>query len=90
MFHYYYSRRCSRAVLESLKLDFFQWYNAPVVIFLEVYCLAQFAFFSVVPVVLAETGATSLHLTLLTANYFNVLCGMLLHQYKVIIVCHEN
>nr|XP_031832645.1 solute carrier family 35 member F2-like [Nomia melanderi] len=70
------------AVLESLKLDFFQWYNAPVVIFLEVYCLAQFAFFSIVPVVLAETGATSLHLTLLTANYFNVLCGMLLHQYK--------
>lgn len=51
--------------------------------FLVVYCITQFVFFSLVPVILFESGATALHLALLTADYFNVLFGMLIHQYKV-------
>nr|XP_003701508.2 PREDICTED: solute carrier family 35 member F2-like isoform X2 [Megachile rotundata] len=70
------------AVLESMKVESFQWNNAPVVTFLVVYCITQFVFFSLVPVILFESGATALHLALLTADSFNVLFGMLIHQYK--------
>ncbi|XP_029054538.1 solute carrier family 35 member F2 isoform X2 [Osmia lignaria lignaria] len=70
------------AVLECTKIETFQWNNAPVITFLVVYCITQFVFFSLVPVILFESGATALHLALLTADYFNVLFGMLIHQYK--------
>ncbi|XP_076675550.1 solute carrier family 35 member F2 isoform X2 [Andrena cerasifolii] len=70
------------AVLESLKLESFQWNNAPVITFLVVYCITQFVFFSLVPVILFESGATALQLALLTADSFNVLSGMLVHHYK--------
>ena len=70
-------------MLESLKLESFQWYNAPVITFLVFYCITQFVFFSLVPVILFESGATALQLALLTADSFNVLFGMLLHQYRV-------
>ncbi|XP_076236599.1 solute carrier family 35 member F2 isoform X3 [Calliopsis andreniformis] len=70
------------AVLESLKLEQFHWNNAPVITCLVVYCITQFVFFSLVPVILFESGATALQLALLTADSFNVLSGMLVHQYK--------
>ncbi|XP_024220303.1 solute carrier family 35 member F2 isoform X1 [Bombus vancouverensis nearcticus] len=70
------------ATLESLKLESFQWNNVPVITFLIVYCITQFVFFSLVPVILFESGATALQLALLTADSFNVLSGMLVHQYK--------
>ncbi|XP_076619910.1 solute carrier family 35 member F2 isoform X3 [Colletes latitarsis] len=70
------------AVLESLKLESFHWNNAPVITFLVVYCIMQFVFFSLVPVILFESGATALQLALLTADSFNVLSGMLIHEYK--------
>ncbi|XP_060816855.1 solute carrier family 35 member F1-like isoform X3 [Bombus pascuorum] len=69
-------------ILESLKLESFQWNNVPVITFLIVYCITQFVFFSLVPVILFESGATALQLALLTADSFNVLSGMLVHQYK--------
>ncbi|XP_006622368.1 solute carrier family 35 member F2-like isoform X2 [Apis laboriosa] len=70
------------AILESLKIESLQWINTPVITFLVVYCITQFIFFSLVPVVLYESGATALQLSLLTADSFNVLAGMLVHQYK--------
>lgn len=66
-----------------MKLESFQWNNVPVITFLIVYCITQFVFFSLVPVILFESGATALQLALLTADSFNVLSGMLVHQYKV-------
>lgn len=64
-------------------METFHWNNAPVITFLVVYCIAQFVFFSLVPVILHESGATALQLALLTADSFNVLSGMLIHEYKV-------
>lgn len=40
-------------------------------------------FFSLVPVILFESGATALQLALLTSDSFNILAGMLNHHYKV-------
>ncbi|CAD6204843.1 GSCOCG00003009001-RA-CDS [Cotesia congregata] len=67
-----------------LKIESASWSTAtPVVITaLIFYCITQFVFFSLVPVILFESGATALQLFLLTADFFNVLLGMLTHQYK--------
>lgn len=75
--------------MESLKIESLQWINTPVITFLVVYCITQFIFFSLVPVVLYESGATALQLSLLTADSFNVLAGMLVHQYKVLIFSYK-
>ncbi|CAB0042637.1 unnamed protein product [Trichogramma brassicae] len=71
------------AVLERMQLEAFQYENVLLISFLVIYCITQFVFYSLIPVVLYETGATSLQLTLLTADFFNILLGMLIHQYKV-------
>ncbi|XP_047344503.1 solute carrier family 35 member F1-like isoform X3 [Vespa velutina] len=70
------------AVLERLQIESFQWDNVPVITFLVAYCITQFVFFSLVPVVLYESGATALQLALLTADSFNILSGILIHHYK--------
>ncbi|XP_034937900.1 solute carrier family 35 member F2-like isoform X2 [Chelonus insularis] len=72
------------AVLERLQIESASWSTlTPVAITaLVFYCITQFVFFSLVPVVLFESGATALQLFLLTADFFNVLLGMLTHQYK--------
>ncbi|XP_046751521.1 solute carrier family 35 member F2-like [Diprion similis] len=69
-------------VLERLQLESFCWDNAPVITFLVLYCITQFVFYSLVPVILFESGATALQLALLTADFFNILFGMLTNQYK--------
>ncbi|XP_058788815.1 solute carrier family 35 member F2-like isoform X2 [Phymastichus coffea] len=70
------------AVLEKVQIESFPFDNVLLMTFLVVYCITQFVFYSLVPVVLYETGATALQLTLLTADIFNILFGMLLHKYK--------
>ncbi|XP_025601757.1 solute carrier family 35 member F2-like isoform X2 [Athalia rosae] len=69
-------------VLERLQWETFSWDNAPVITSLVVYCISQFVFYSLVPVILFESGATALQLALLTADFFNILFGMLTNQYK--------
>ncbi|XP_053972729.1 solute carrier family 35 member F2-like isoform X1 [Hylaeus volcanicus] len=69
-------------VLESMKLEQFHWHDAPLIICLIIYCITQFVFFSLVPVILFESGATALQLALLTADSFSVFAGMLIHEYK--------
>ncbi|XP_015609519.1 solute carrier family 35 member F2 isoform X2 [Cephus cinctus] len=73
---------CLQTVILEKQMESFQWESAPVIPFLVVYCITQFVFFSLVPVILFESGATALQLALLTADFFNILFGMLIHQYK--------
>jgi len=70
-------------VLERLQIEAFYWDNVPVITILVLYCILQFMFFSLVPVILFESGATALQLALLTSDSFNILAGMLNHEYKV-------
>lgn len=81
---YFLSRSfCRSAVLERLQIESFHWDNVPVITILILYCITQFMFFSLVPVILFESGATALQLALLTSDSFNILMGMLNHHYKV-------
>lgn len=69
--------------MEKVQIENFHYDNLPIMTLIVIYCIMQFVFYSLVPVVLYETGATSLQLTLLTADFFNILFGILIHQYKV-------
>ncbi|XP_043461835.1 solute carrier family 35 member F1-like isoform X2 [Leptopilina heterotoma] len=69
-------------VLERLQLETFRWDDILTVIYLVVYSITQFVFYSLIPVILYESGATALQLSLLTADFFNVLFGILIHRYK--------
>lgn len=71
------------AVLQRFQIEAFYWDDVPVITILILYCIAQFMFFSLVPVILFESGATALQLALLTSDSFNILAGMLNHNYKV-------
>lgn len=75
--------RLCRFALERTTIMEYDWANAPLITSLIVFCLIQFVFYSLVPVVLLESGATALQLALLTSDFFNVLFGMLTRQYKV-------
>ncbi|XP_071561976.1 solute carrier family 35 member F2 isoform X1 [Temnothorax nylanderi] len=70
------------AVLQRFQIEAFHWDNVPVITILMLYCVMQFMFFSLLPVVLFESGATALQLALLTSDSFNTLSGMLNHHYK--------
>lgn len=70
-------------VLERLQIETFHWEDALTVTYLVVYSITQFVFYSLIPVILYESGATALQLSLLTADFFNVLFGILIHRYKV-------
>lgn len=71
------------AVLQRFQIEAFHWDHIPVIMILILYCITQFMFFSLVPVILFESGATALQLALLTSDSFNILAGMLTHHYKV-------
>lgn len=75
-----------RCFLERIQLETVTWSIAtPVVITaLIFFCVTQFVFFSLVPVILFESGATALQLALLSSDFLNVFIGMLNHRYKVI------
>lgn len=73
------------AVLQRFQIEAFHWDNVPIITILVLYCITQFMFFSLVPVILFESGATALQLALLTSDSFNILAGMLNHHYKVLI-----
>ncbi|KAF7989550.1 hypothetical protein HCN44_008224 [Aphidius gifuensis] len=70
--------------LERIQLETVTWNIAtPVVITaLIFFCVTQFVFFSLVPVILFESGATALQLALLSSDFLNVFIGMLNHRYK--------
>ncbi|XP_033215410.1 solute carrier family 35 member F2-like isoform X2 [Belonocnema kinseyi] len=69
-------------VLERLQIESFGWDNTLTITYLVVYSITQFVFYSLVPVILFESGATALQLALLTSDFCNVLIGILIHRYK--------
>ncbi|CAG2053528.1 unnamed protein product [Timema podura] len=49
---------------------------------LGLFSLVQFLFHSVAPLVLRDSGATAMQLSLLTADFYSLLVGIVLLQYK--------
>ena len=47
------------------------------------FALAQFSLYTLMPVVVRVTSATSVNLSLLTSDFFSLIAGILLFQFKV-------
>jgi hypothetical protein len=72
-----------RAVLERNAVLLVQWSTWQVVVLLLGFGVAKFLFCVLSPVVLRDSGATALHLSLLTADFYWLVLGIILLQYKV-------
>lgn len=72
-----------RAVLERNAVLLVPWSTWQVVGLLLGFGVAKFLFCVSSPVVLRDSGATALHLSLLTADFYWLVLGIILLQYKV-------
>jgi hypothetical protein len=72
-----------RAVLERNAVLLVPWSTWQVVGLLLGFGVAKFLFSVLSPVVLRDSGATALHLSLLTADFYWLVLGIILLQYKV-------
>ncbi|KAK7864014.1 hypothetical protein R5R35_000119 [Gryllus longicercus] len=71
------------AFLEKSVIYEMKWDTFPVLWLFCGFGVAQFVFHSIAPVVLRDSGATALQLSLLTSDFYCVLGGILLLHYKV-------
>jgi hypothetical protein len=72
-----------RALLERNTVLFLPWGTWQAVGLLLGFGVAKFLFCVLSPVVLRDSGATALHLSLLTADFYWLVLGIILLQYKV-------
>ena len=79
-----------RAVLERNAVLLVPWSTWQVVGLLLGFGFAKFLFCVLSPVVLRDSGATALHLSLLTADFYWLVLGIILLQYKVNHFCHHS
>ena len=79
-----------RAVLERNAVLLVPWSTWQVVGLLLGFGVAKFLFCVLSPVVLRDSGATALHLSLLTADFYWLVLGIILLQYKVNHFCYHR
>ncbi|XP_067000647.2 solute carrier family 35 member F2 [Anabrus simplex] len=70
------------ALLEKQEVSTLKWDSISMISLLVGFGLAQFLFHSIAPTVLKDSGATALQLSLLTADFYSLIVGIILLQYK--------
>lgn len=73
-------------LLERHALVQVNWENKEILLLLLIYAIAQFVLYSLVAVVIRNSGATALQLYLLTSDFYTLIVGIVLHQFKVSLV----
>ncbi|XP_041797257.1 solute carrier family 35 member F2-like [Chelmon rostratus] len=68
-------------VLERNEIAAIQW-SWQVVLLFSAYALCMYALYSCMPIVVKLSSATSVNLSLLTADLFSLFCGIFLFQYN--------
>jgi solute carrier family 35, member F1/2 len=69
--------------MEHEQVASIDWTEWRVVALLAAYTLTLFAFYVVTPTVMKVTGATAVNLSLLTADFYSLIIGVLMFQFKV-------
>ena len=72
-----------RSLLERNELVNIRWELWEVSILLLAFVIAQFAYYACLPYLLRMASATALNLSLLAADYYTVVAGMVFFNYKV-------
>lgn len=70
-------------LLERNALMDVNWEDKTILIWLGVYGIMQFIFYALIPYVLRYSGATALHLYLLTSDFFSLVVGMVIYKFRV-------
>lgn len=76
--------------LEFLELMNFNWYELETIVQLGSYCTVQTIFQILQCFMLRDAGSILLHLSFLSADYYTVIAGMYIFQFKVSLTIHIN
>lgn len=69
--------------LEFTELMEFNWYDLDTIVQLASYCAVQTSFQVLQCFMLRDAGAIILHLSFLSADYYTLIAGMFIFQFKV-------
>lgn len=72
-----------RAALEHEQVASIDWSEWRVIALLAVFTLTLFTYYTVTPTVMKITSAMAVNLSLLTADFYTLVVGVLLFQFKV-------
>lgn len=72
--------------LELNELMIFNWYDLDTLVQLASYCSVQTVFQILTSFMLRDAGSIILHLSFLSADYYTLIAGMYIFQFKVRII----
>ena len=72
-----------RAALEHEQVASIDWSEWRVIVLLAAFTLTLFTYYTITPIVMKITSAMAINLSLLTADFYTLVVGVLLFQFKV-------
>lgn len=72
-----------RAALEHEQVASIDWMEWRVIVLLAAFTLTLFIYYTITPVVIKITSAMAVNLSLLTADFYTLVVGVLLFHFKV-------
>jgi solute carrier family 35 protein F1/2 len=72
-----------RAALEHEQVASIDWSEWRVIVLLAAFTLTLFTYYTITPIVMKVTSAMAINLSLLTADFYTLVIGVLLFQFKV-------
>jgi len=72
-----------RAALEHEQVASIDWSEWRIILLLGAFTITLFAYYIVTPTVMKVTSATAVNLSLLSADFYTLVIGVLLFQFKV-------
>ncbi len=72
-----------RAALEHEQVASIDWSEWRVIVLLAAFTLTLFTYYTITPIVMKVTSAMAINLSLLTADFYTLVVGVLLFQFKV-------
>lgn len=73
----------TRAALEHEQVASIDWSEWRVIVLLAAFTLTLFTYYTITPIVMKITSAMAINLSLLTADFYTLVIGVLLFQFKV-------
>jgi solute carrier family 35 protein F1/2 len=69
--------------LEHEQVASIDWSEWRVIVLLAAFTLTLFTYYTITPIVMKVTSAMAINLSLLTADFYTLVIGVLLFQFKV-------
>lgn len=73
-------------MIESDDIYKFHWFNIEMLVQFGSFTLIQLLFYMFMALMLRDAGAVALHLSFISADYYTLIAGIILFQFKVLIM----